>query len=398
MKDRKIKGVTLIALAVTIIVMLILAGVTISTLIGNSGITTQAQKAKFKNIAGQVREIISTEIAAINADEQINNKEFTVEEKKERIINALNQKGYCNGKNKDAKLNASKTLVIINEDNVISLLTSEEAVKGEEGLWDWGADTDTKVANKEVGICGYNGNEEEITIPEYIVYKHEVYTVTEIQNCNAGHDNIYKLKSDNTPTDHKFKSNNIVKKIKMLNNITLIAGGTFSENKSIESVEMSDNMQEFNGGAAFFGCSKLKSCKLSNSIKIIPANLFQNCTLLEEVNIPESTIEIGESAFSGVNSIEKLVIPGNVKKIGTNAFWNMGFAENSKLKEIVINEGVEEIGEQAFGRENSVNVDLHLPSTIKREKIGKNAFAEFGKRNVKKVYLFDGTKLSNGWE
>ena len=68
MKDRKIKGVTLIALAVTIIVMLILAGVTISTLIGNSGITTQAQKAKFKNIAGQVREIISTEIAAINAD------------------------------------------------------------------------------------------------------------------------------------------------------------------------------------------------------------------------------------------------------------------------------------------------------------------------------------------
>ena len=47
MKDRKIKGVTLIALAVTIIVMLILAGVTISALTGNSGITTKANEARY---------------------------------------------------------------------------------------------------------------------------------------------------------------------------------------------------------------------------------------------------------------------------------------------------------------------------------------------------------------
>ena len=38
-------GVTLIALAVTIIVMLILAGATISILTGNSGITTNASKS-----------------------------------------------------------------------------------------------------------------------------------------------------------------------------------------------------------------------------------------------------------------------------------------------------------------------------------------------------------------
>ena len=39
MRTKENKGVTLIALAVTIIVMLILAGVTVSTLTGNSGIT-----------------------------------------------------------------------------------------------------------------------------------------------------------------------------------------------------------------------------------------------------------------------------------------------------------------------------------------------------------------------
>ena len=46
METKENKGVTLIALAVTIIVMLILAGVTISALAGNSGITTKAKQAK----------------------------------------------------------------------------------------------------------------------------------------------------------------------------------------------------------------------------------------------------------------------------------------------------------------------------------------------------------------
>ena len=46
MKTKENRGVTLIALAVTIIIMLILAGVTISALTGNSGITTNAKKAR----------------------------------------------------------------------------------------------------------------------------------------------------------------------------------------------------------------------------------------------------------------------------------------------------------------------------------------------------------------
>lgn len=40
------KGITLIALVITIIVLLILAGVTIATLTGDNGILTKAQSAK----------------------------------------------------------------------------------------------------------------------------------------------------------------------------------------------------------------------------------------------------------------------------------------------------------------------------------------------------------------
>ena len=44
-KKGKIKGITLIALIITIIILLILAGVTIGAIGGNSGILTKAEKA-----------------------------------------------------------------------------------------------------------------------------------------------------------------------------------------------------------------------------------------------------------------------------------------------------------------------------------------------------------------
>ena len=50
------KGITLIALVITIIVLLILAGVTIATLMGDNGILTKAQQAKTKTEEAQNQE------------------------------------------------------------------------------------------------------------------------------------------------------------------------------------------------------------------------------------------------------------------------------------------------------------------------------------------------------
>lgn len=46
MLKTKEKGITLIALVITIVILLILAGITITTLTGNNGILTQANNAK----------------------------------------------------------------------------------------------------------------------------------------------------------------------------------------------------------------------------------------------------------------------------------------------------------------------------------------------------------------
>lgn len=67
LKDIKIKsttksnGITLIALVITIVVLLILAGVSIAMLIGNNGIITKANEAKFKSIETKKEESASFE-------------------------------------------------------------------------------------------------------------------------------------------------------------------------------------------------------------------------------------------------------------------------------------------------------------------------------------------------
>ena len=53
------KGITLIALVITIIVLLILAGVSIAMLTGDNGILTQSRNAKVSQIEGTVREEVS---------------------------------------------------------------------------------------------------------------------------------------------------------------------------------------------------------------------------------------------------------------------------------------------------------------------------------------------------
>ena len=60
---KKQAGITLIALVITIIVLLILAGVSIATLTGNNGILTQANTAKESNNSATAKEKVQLEAA-----------------------------------------------------------------------------------------------------------------------------------------------------------------------------------------------------------------------------------------------------------------------------------------------------------------------------------------------
>ena len=64
-QERRMKGITLIALVITIVILLILAGITISALSGENGILKRAAEAKEQNVRGVEKEAISIAYTAV---------------------------------------------------------------------------------------------------------------------------------------------------------------------------------------------------------------------------------------------------------------------------------------------------------------------------------------------
>ena len=108
-KGRKEKGITLIALVITIIVLLILAGVTIATLTGDNGILTQAGNAKDKTTEAESIERVQVEVAgSYGIDGTIDKEQLN---KNLKNINGLIYNGNAlSDSNKIANLPATVTL------------------------------------------------------------------------------------------------------------------------------------------------------------------------------------------------------------------------------------------------------------------------------------------------
>ncbi len=79
MKSKRLKnqkGITLVALVVTIIVLIILAGIAISMTVGENGIFTKAKEAKRLQITAEAKEKIGTEILAAQVEAIERNEEL----------------------------------------------------------------------------------------------------------------------------------------------------------------------------------------------------------------------------------------------------------------------------------------------------------------------------------
>ena len=101
------KGITLVALVITIVILLILAGISIQA-ITNTGLFANAKKAKEKSMEGQLKEEISLAIQSIQTEEIYKGNSVTLEtlaggqlEKKLKDITAELVDGEINGEYKD---------------------------------------------------------------------------------------------------------------------------------------------------------------------------------------------------------------------------------------------------------------------------------------------------------
>lgn len=131
---------------------------------------------------------------------------------------------------------------------------------------------------------------------------------------------------------------------------------------------------------------QIESLKVTGTINQNDIDFMgQEMTMLSSVNLKEVTIKgidgnenntivgyyneytVDRKGFSDKENLEHIVLPDNLKKIGNYAFGETGLTGN-----LVIPEGVTEIGYGAFRRCHSLTGTLTLPSTLKT--IGSGAF------------------------
>jgi hypothetical protein len=122
----------------------------------------------------------------------------------------------------------------------------------------------------------------------------------------------------------------------------------------------------------------ITTVNLPEGLKVIGDNAFSNCTNLTNLNtgapvegrsivLPSSLEEIGKSAFYACGSLtstaeDPFILPSGLKKVKASAFVNL-----TNLKFLELNEGLEYVGNSAFGLNNALyaQTTIIFPSTIK---------------------------------
>ena len=149
------KGITLIALVITIIVLLILAGVTIATLTGDNGILTKAQNAKEKNAQKTVEEQINLAVQASRINEGLvidkdileqeltNNEIEIIKSENDELPWTVKKDGYVYTISENGEVKEKEGLVITAGDiEILKGATEEKKVRaqilsGETGTIKW---------------------------------------------------------------------------------------------------------------------------------------------------------------------------------------------------------------------------------------------------------------------
>lgn len=166
----------------------------------------------------------------------------------------------------------------------------------------------------------------------------------------------------------------------------------FHDNEYITEVILPPSIKRI-GMSAFFNCKNLHKINLPEGLLAIDDNAFFNCAF-EEIDLPSSLQKLGQSSFSGCRKLTSIAIPSLIKKIEKYAFSGCVSIHN-----VVLNQGLEEIGESTFNQTQITSLDF--PSSLK--KIGEQAFANSNiseikiPENIDKIEdkCFDGSSLKS---
>ncbi len=205
-------GITLVALVITIIILLILAGISIQA-ITNTGLFANAKRAKDESMKGQLKEEISLAIQSIQTEEIYKGKSVTLEtlaggqlEEALTDITAELEENEINGEYKNYEYTIDSNLnVIINGEVSGAKITGTAEVQTAGYVFE-GTTVDVKVtANITEGtITG-------IVAPEGATLKTDTSTTEKVYTVSKSGTYVFKVTTDSGKTKNiKAKVNNIL--------------------------------------------------------------------------------------------------------------------------------------------------------------------------------------------
>ena len=325
MKKSVEKGITLIALVVTIVVLLILAGISISMLTGENGVIIQARKSKEATEQARVEELVSVAIGSVIA-------------KNDGVVNGITPKMVADQINEDEK---RSDVYAENETTFpTNIIFPKENRKAEANLNSKNTnDPNYSVSVDEsdiapVDLFDYqiidNGEIGALTLSS-LPTKTVAITNIKDQYCNSGGYNskshsmdlentnyeiIYQNKKiDDTliipyKVDGKYIPDGIEGEYYKVIAVNLYACGAVEDNGRISSghgmpkvrkIIYPDTVEIIYGDASSVGKEGinniLEEVILSKKLKSIGGEAFKKCKALKNIVIPDSVEDIAHDAF-----------------------------------------------------------------------------------------------------
>lgn len=333
----------------TVIVLIILAGVAVSMISGQDRILTRAGSAKIQSELAEYKEQIDMYIIS----KQMENVEFD-----EESLFAGKESLRYNTQSEDEEGNI-KTICPQMKDSYLGKI---EVKKGKMTL-DTKDKTEIKIAqslgidvnpyeiNEDGELAASPGNLLLIDSKGTLTLPDSITSIGAGAFANTASDGITLKKVIIPPTvkeikENAFNGNTTIEEIEIQTKngegLTKIGSYAFAECSSLKSIILPDTVTEV-GKDSFFNCTSLTDATLSDNMTEISREMFYGCTELKQIVIPKKVIVIRDGAFCKCSKLEMIKFSD-----GLNVIENYAFAGCEKLEDINIGNNLNFIFEKGI--------------------------------------------------